>query len=126
LLYSRLQLTAKGPGFVHFPREHPRVDEEFFAQLTAEKLVTRYRAGLATRQWVPTRPRNEALDCAVLNLAALRLLNPRLEAMAARVATPAPRPTVPPVAPPATPPGAAPPMTGRVGGRRFSRSSYLR
>ncbi len=63
LLASRLQLTAPGPGFVHLPLQHPAIGEEFVAQLTAEKLVTRYRHGVPSRQWVQTRPRNEALDC---------------------------------------------------------------
>jgi phage terminase large subunit GpA-like protein len=117
LLASRLQLTAIGPGFVHLPKT---VDEEFIAQLTAEKLVTRYAHGVPVRQWIQTRPRNEALDCANLALAALRLLNPRLAAMAEILAAtppapPAARPDAP--GPAATP--AAPPQ------RRMVPSPYL-
>lgn len=133
LVASRLQRTAPGPGYLHFPAGHPRVTEEFFAQLTAERLVTRYRHGIPMRQWVQTRPRNEALDCAVLATAALRLLNPRLDTMAQRLraAAAAPLASGPAgaAAPPAgsfdvSPPASAP-ATGRLAGRRFARSRYL-
>jgi phage terminase large subunit GpA-like protein len=83
LLYSRLRLTEHGPGYCHFPIK-PEYDEEFFAQLTAEKIVTRYRRGFAHREWVKTRPRNEALDCRVGALAALYLLQPSWDALAKR------------------------------------------
>lgn len=80
LIYSRLKITEKGAGYLHFPLSHqvgqeyrPGVDEEFLAQLTAEKLVTKHQAGVAKRVWMQTRPRNEALDLMVYNIAALRL-----------------------------------------------------
>lgn len=72
LIYSRLKLPEPGPGYVHFPRD-PSFDDEYFAQLTAEKLVTKMRGTRPIAVWVQTRPRNEALDCALLALAALRL-----------------------------------------------------
>lgn len=72
LIYSRLKLQEPGPGYVHFPRD-PSFDDEYFAQLTAEKLVTKMRGTRPVAVWVQTRPRNEALDCALLALAALRL-----------------------------------------------------
>ena len=70
---ASVALTRPGPGYMHFP-EH--VDEEFFAQLCAEHRETRYnKTGVATHMvWVQHRERNEALDCAVLCLAAFRLL----------------------------------------------------
>lgn len=74
LLYSRLQLPQPGPGYMHFPRR-AEYDDEFFAQLTAEKLVTKIRGTRPYAEWVQTRPRNEALDCANYALAALRLAN---------------------------------------------------
>lgn len=92
LLYSRLKITESGPGFMHFPLPHQSgqefragVDEEFFAQLTAEKLVTKFKAGFPTKQWVKTRTRNEVLDMTVYAIAALRLLRPNLDEMAARL-----------------------------------------
>lgn len=72
LIYSRLKLTAPGPGYIHFPAE-PGFDDEYFAQLTAEKLVTKMRGTRPYAEWVQTRPRNEALDCWKYALAALRL-----------------------------------------------------
>ncbi len=72
LIYSRLRLPKAGPGYVHFPRE-PAFDDEYFAQLTAEKLVTKMRGTRPYSEWVQTRPRNEALDCLLLALVALRL-----------------------------------------------------
>ena len=72
LLYARLKLQAPGAGYVHFPQS-PAMDDEYFAQLAAEKLVTKLRGHRPVHEWVPTRPRNEALDCFVLALAALRL-----------------------------------------------------
>ncbi len=73
LVYSRLQINEPGAGYCHFPVER---DEEYFAQLAAEKQVTKYRRGFPYREWVKTRPRNEALDLRVYALAALRILNP--------------------------------------------------
>jgi phage terminase large subunit GpA-like protein len=72
LLFSRLKIVKPGPNYIHFPN-HPAFDDEYFAQLTAEKLVTKMRGTRPYAEWVQTRPRNEALDCAVYALAALRL-----------------------------------------------------
>lgn len=73
LVYSRLRQSEPGPGYCHFPTAR---DQEYFAQLTAEKQVTKYRRGFPYREWVKMRPRNEALDLRVYALAALRILNP--------------------------------------------------
>lgn len=81
LIYSRLKIHEPGPGYCHFPDTY---DQEFFAQLTAEKLVTRYRKGFPVPEWIKTRPRNEALDIRVYALAALKILNPVWQALAAR------------------------------------------
>ena len=72
LLYSRLKQPAPGPGYVHFPQEDA-FDDEYFAQLAAEKLVTRYKGYRPFSEWVKTRARNEALDCMLLALVAKRL-----------------------------------------------------
>lgn len=66
-IYSRLKMSEPGPGYYHFPIG---VDEEYFIQLTAEKLVTRYVKGYPRLEWVKVGPRNEALDCEVYCLAA--------------------------------------------------------
>lgn len=80
LIYSRLRLSDHGPGFIHFPMS-ASFSEEFFSQLTAEKLVTRYVKGFPKREWVKVHSRNEALDCTVYALAALYNLNPKWDVM---------------------------------------------
>jgi phage terminase large subunit GpA-like protein len=106
LIYSRLKTTKKGVGYIHLPLEHDvaegrfGVDEEFIEQLLAERLVTKHRAGVPTRTWVPVRPRNEALDMFVYAIAALRLQRPNLVELAARMKAP---PTPPPALPPPGP-----------------------
>lgn len=80
-LHGRLRILQPGPGYVHFPEE---LDPAFYDQLTAERLVTRYRAKRPFRTWEKIEGRaNEALDGTVYARAALRKLeiaNPRLHA----------------------------------------------
>ena len=76
-LYARLRIQDSGPGYVHFSS---RLDEEYFSQLTGEKVVTRYVKGRPAREYVKTRPRNEALDCFVYALAAMAITNINLSA----------------------------------------------
>ena len=83
LVYSRLKIREPGPGFCHFPEGR---GDEYFAQLTAEKMVTRFRKGYKRREWVQTRPRNEALDCRVYAIAALGIMNLNLNSLANRFA----------------------------------------
>ena len=84
LVYARLKQDKPGKGTIHFPRR-PAFDDEYFAQVAAEKLVTRYRGTRPHQEWVQTRPRNEALDCLVGNLAVLRIAI-NLPALAERAA----------------------------------------
>ncbi|POC58488.1 terminase [Vibrio vulnificus] len=86
LVMARLQILEPGSGYCHFPI-HPRFDEEFFKQLTAEERRTRYHKGHAVMEWVPIRKRNEAFDLAVYNLAAREILNPNYEALSERLKT---------------------------------------
>ncbi|MBF0402269.1 MAG: phage terminase large subunit family protein, partial [Magnetococcales bacterium] len=68
-IYSRLRLKEPGPGYCHFPLDR---DAEWFRQLTAEKITTRYNKGRPIREWVKkSHDRNEALDCRVYAMAAL-------------------------------------------------------
>ncbi len=83
MVYSRLKIRTPGPGFCHFPEGR---SDEFFAQLTAEKMVTRFRKGYKRREWVQTRPRNEALDCRVYAIAAAGILNLNVNSLANRFA----------------------------------------
>jgi len=74
-IMRRLQIQEpKLAGYCRFPMGR---DEEYFKQLTAEKMVTRYKQGQAVRSWIkPNTARNEALDCRVYAYAALKILNP--------------------------------------------------
>jgi phage terminase large subunit GpA-like protein len=104
LIQTRLGLVAPeaerpgGPGFVHLP-DQDWVDDEFAAQLTSERLMTKYTKGIAVQVWKQIRPRNEMLDCAVLALAALRLSRVDLTLLAERMSKPQPVAAPQPVKP---------------------------
>lgn len=85
LLYARVKIEAPGPGYIHWPNR-AAFDDEYFAQIAAEKLITKTRGSRAYAEWVQTRSRNEALDCWIYSLAAARLSG---LAMAPRAAEPA-------------------------------------
>lgn len=87
-ILGALSQPAAAPGAMRFPIDLDTVNEEYFAQLTAEHRETRYnKGGVATHAvWVLDRERNEALDTAVLCLAAFRLLNPNLRQYAETLA----------------------------------------
>lgn len=74
-LFARLRITTPGPGYQHFTADH---DEEYFAQLCAEKRVTRFVKGFPIPSWTKTRARNEALDLRVYAMAAYAILNPNM------------------------------------------------
>lgn len=80
-LYNRLKMVKAGPGFCHYPALGSH-DEEYFKQLTAEKLVNRKSMGRETRVWINVYGRNEVLDCHVYAMAALSIRKPRLERIA--------------------------------------------
>jgi phage terminase large subunit GpA-like protein len=63
----RLSIAEPGPGYMHFPRELP---DEYYEQLTAEKLMRRTVKGSVVNEWVKTRERNEALDLEIMCQAA--------------------------------------------------------
>lgn len=66
LVYSRIKIR-EGAGRMHFPQG---LDDDYFMQLTAEKLMVKFVKGVPVREWVKVRTRNEALDCEVLAYAA--------------------------------------------------------
>jgi phage terminase large subunit GpA-like protein len=66
-VYSRLNLR-EGVGVYHWPKG---TTEEYFRQLTSEKLVKKKdRKGRFMQEWIKTRDNNEALDCEVYAYAA--------------------------------------------------------
>jgi len=124
LIYARLKLavdygkTQAGeaqPGVVHLPANDELCDEDELKQLTSESKVPKIVKGRRVYRWDAKGRRNEALDCFVYALAALRISQQRfgldLEALACAAATPVdgevvarnPSP-VPPAAPQPAPP----------------------
>lgn len=83
VVMRRLAKAQPGPGYCHVPADR---EAEWFKQITAEKLVTRYVKGQPIREWhKPDKARNEALDCRVYALAALKIMNPSLKRLAQRL-----------------------------------------
>lgn len=87
-IFPRLALTEPGPGYVHFP-VRPEYDEEHFKQLAGEEKRNKYDRGVQVGYYYKKiRARNEALDLKVYNLAAVALLNPHWEKLAAKLIPP--------------------------------------
>ncbi len=76
-VYTRLSIISPGPLYNHFP-EGRGYDQEFFQQLTAERVSIEGRR----RVWTKIRSRNEALDLKAGNIAAFEIRNPNLAAIA--------------------------------------------
>ena len=70
-LIKRLRIVEAGAGCWHFPMER---DAEWFNQITAEIVKTRYLKGRPVREWHLRKEGspNEALDCRVYAFAGLR------------------------------------------------------
>ncbi len=67
VIYGKFNIKA-GAGSMHFSHELP---DEFYEQISSEKLITRYHKGFPRKEWVkPSHVRNEVLDCSVYSLAA--------------------------------------------------------
>ena len=73
LIYSRFRIREVIDGYCHFPVSDD-YDERYFRQVTSEKRIRKYRKGVAYFEWDAGHRRNEALDCRVYALAALRIL----------------------------------------------------
>lgn len=91
LIYSRLKLQPQPgvpvPGCIHLPANDEICDEAELKQLTAEVKVLKIDRGKRVYRWDAKGRRNEALDCFVYALAALRISQQRfgldLDALAA-------------------------------------------
>jgi phage terminase large subunit GpA-like protein len=92
LWYARFKVGEPGPGYVHIPHS-TWADEGLALQLTSEKLVRKFQRGFPITFWKKIR-HNEMLDCAVMALAAMRLLDQKLDVLAARLGIP-PKPKPP-------------------------------
>lgn len=75
VMQRRLMIKDVGPGYCHFPKTED-YDEKYFAGLTIEKAITKYKFGRPYKEWhTPDGGRNEPWDC-------------RIYAYAARVSSP--------------------------------------
>ncbi|MCP4545938.1 MAG: phage terminase large subunit family protein [bacterium] len=74
-LFTLLEISEHGPGYCHFPLSDD-YNQEYFEQLAGEEIRYRTNHGRKERYWYQTRPRNEALDLFVGNLAVIHRLNP--------------------------------------------------
>lgn len=110
-LYQRYLITEPGPGYVHWPISE-EFDRTYFDQVTAEKRKTKYVKGRPVTVWDAGGKRNEATDCSVYSLAAIRVAQQNFGLDL----------TVPP---PAAAADEAPQTTSRKSPRRV-RSSYVR
>ena len=74
-IYARLEITDKGPRYIHLPIGFGYTDE-WCGQLVSERIVTRYVNGFPKRVYIKDEnAANEALDIRVYNHAALHILN---------------------------------------------------
>ena len=74
LIYSWLSNEEPGPGYVHYSES---VDQEFFDQLTAEKVKQKFSRGISHTVFIlPKGRNNEALDVFVYSLAGRYGLSP--------------------------------------------------
>ncbi len=83
-IHARLRNMEPGPRFMHYPRGSA-FDAEYFEQLAAEAPRQKKIRGYTITEWHKIRARNEALDLEVLALAAIEILNPNLQAIAAKI-----------------------------------------
>ena len=82
IIFNRLRITKRGPGFCHFPAHY---DDEHFTKLTNEEKVEKRKRGvLVGYEWIKKGP-NEPLDCRAYALGALEYLNPNMPRMKLRL-----------------------------------------
>ena len=114
VIHARLKIDQHGGGYMHFPaHETSGYNGSYYAGLICEKQIPVYRNGYRKLIWhKPKDARNEPLDLAVYNLAAIRYLNPKWEVIAARFNNPTSKPLN---ADTATPKSNKPPAANRFG-----------
>ena len=87
-IMSNLKVTEPGPKYCHFPKgEEYGYDANFFRELLSEKLVMKTERGRTRWAWerIPGIQHNEALDARNYALAAFRILDPNMDAVANRL-----------------------------------------
>ena len=87
-IMSALRVQQAGAKFCHFPYgEDKGYDANYFTGLLSEKLVMKTTGGRTRWAWekLPGHERNEALDCRNYAAAALRVLDPDMDAVERRL-----------------------------------------
>lgn len=120
LIYNRLKIQPQPgqlvSGCVHFPVNDEICDEDELKQITAEAKVAKIERGRRVYRWESDGRRNEALDCFVYAIAALRISQQRfglnLDDEPELIQK---RPEINHSAPPAQPPGGGWLQTGEGG-----------
>ena len=130
LIYSRLNIEVPGPGYVHTTKALP---EDFWNQLIAERLVTKYVRGFPSLEWqLPKGRRNEALDCSVYAYAAacqlgLQRMRPLdWNRIRGHLTRGAPQPPAPPDPPAAAAPAAPGARTSPAMAPRMPQNSWVK
>ena len=85
LMFARMRIQENGPGYMHFS---DKLNDEYFRQLTAEKIVTKYHKGYKKRVFEKIRARNEALDCMVYAYAAYAIIGININGLADKLDEP--------------------------------------
>ena len=83
---NNVKVQEPGPKYCHFPLDRG-YNSQYFEGLLSEKLVQKTTNGRTRWAWekIAEHIRNEPLDCRVYALAAFRVLDPDLDAVAARL-----------------------------------------
>ena len=86
-LFSRLEITEKGAGYCHFPKNPERNYHELYMKgLNSEQLVTSMVNGRPKSKWVKkSGVRNEPLDLRNYATAAVELLHPNWESLEKKI-----------------------------------------
>ncbi len=80
--YGVLRINDPGPSYCHFPMYY---GDDYFKQLTAEKLVKKYKKLREIRSFRKIRDRNEALDCRIYAYSCLKILKPNFAILKKRL-----------------------------------------
>ena len=119
LIYQRYRILEPGAGYCHWPIKEC-FDEDYFKQATAEEKLKKFRFGVPYFTWDAKSRRNEALDCRVYSLAAVRILQQHRGINLERLASSRPSPDAP-----VEEDEQEEAQTVKQPARRSSRSSYL-
>ena len=86
-IMDSLKVQEQGANYSHFPRGERGYDSAYFTWLLSEKLVLSHTGRGDRWVWVklPGHQRNEALDCRNYANAALRIIDPDMDAIERRL-----------------------------------------